>query len=271
MRGTMIPVIMTVYSDRSFDFIMKRPRPPCSSSRPPASRRAAPVPHTDKVGKVTKAQVTKIAETKMRGPERPQRRRRHADRRGHGPLDGHRHQGLAHFRDSIRDSGTLDPSTQFVRGNPELLRGRAASTPLRGRSYDRARARARAGRAEGDADEATWQAIPAGLKTFSREKRYGLDEAVAILGGFPKAKFDETVELAVRLGIDPGRPTRPSAAASRCPRASARQARWSCSPRATSRARRIEAGADRGGRRRPRQEDRGGLRPTSTSRSRTRR
>ena len=29
----------------------------------------------------------------------------------------------------------------------------------------------------------------AGLKTFSREKRYGLDEAITILAGFPKAKF----------------------------------------------------------------------------------
>lgn len=45
----------------------------------------------------------------------------------------------------------------------------------------------------------------AGLKTFSREKRYGLDEALGILGAFPKAKFDETVELAIRLGTDPGK------------------------------------------------------------------
>ena len=45
----------------------------------------------------------------------------------------------------------------------------------------------------------------AGLKTFSREKRYGLDEAIQVLSGFPKAKFDETVELSVRLGTDPGK------------------------------------------------------------------
>jgi large subunit ribosomal protein L1 len=45
----------------------------------------------------------------------------------------------------------------------------------------------------------------AGLKTFSREKRYGLDEAITILGGFPKAKFDETVELSIKLGTDPGK------------------------------------------------------------------
>jgi large subunit ribosomal protein L1 len=45
----------------------------------------------------------------------------------------------------------------------------------------------------------------AGLKTFSREKRYAIDEALIVLSGFPKAKFDETVELAIRLGVDPGK------------------------------------------------------------------
>jgi large subunit ribosomal protein L1 len=35
------------------------------------------------------------------------------------------------------------------------------------------------------------------------EKAYGLDEAVAVLAKFPKAKFDETVEISVHLGIDP--------------------------------------------------------------------
>jgi large subunit ribosomal protein L1 len=42
-------------------------------------------------------------------------------------------------------------------------------------------------------------------KTFSREKRYGLDEALKILKAFPAAKFDETVELSVRLGVDPAK------------------------------------------------------------------
>jgi large subunit ribosomal protein L1 len=44
-----------------------------------------------------------------------------------------------------------------------------------------------------------------GLKTFSREKRYGIDEAIQILAAFPKAKFDETVEVAIRLGTEPGK------------------------------------------------------------------
>ncbi len=35
------------------------------------------------------------------------------------------------------------------------------------------------------------------------EKEYSLDEAVSLLAKFPKAKFDETVELSLRLGVDP--------------------------------------------------------------------
>ena len=35
------------------------------------------------------------------------------------------------------------------------------------------------------------------------QKKYGLDEALAFLEGFGKAKFDETVDVAIRLGIDP--------------------------------------------------------------------
>src|SRR5262245_43707845 len=44
-----------------------------------------------------------------------------------------------------------------------------------------------------------------GLKTFSREKRYGLDEALGILEKFPKPRFDETVEVSIRLGVDPAK------------------------------------------------------------------
>ena len=38
---------------------------------------------------------------------------------------------------------------------------------------------------------------------YERHKRYPIDEALGMLEQFPKAKFDETVELHVRLGIDP--------------------------------------------------------------------
>src|SRR5512143_2351355 len=41
------------------------------------------------------------------------------------------------------------------------------------------------------------------LTRVDREQRYGLDEAVVLAAELAKAKFDETMELAVRLGVDP--------------------------------------------------------------------
>ena len=41
------------------------------------------------------------------------------------------------------------------------------------------------------------------LKKFDRQKAYSVDEAVRILKDLPAAKFDETVDIAIHLGIDP--------------------------------------------------------------------
>jgi len=38
---------------------------------------------------------------------------------------------------------------------------------------------------------------------FEREKEYSISEAIEVLGSFPKAKFDESVDLAVRLNVNP--------------------------------------------------------------------
>ena len=43
----------------------------------------------------------------------------------------------------------------------------------------------------------------ASLKTLDRERAYTLDEAVAILKGWPACKFDQSVDLALNLGVDP--------------------------------------------------------------------
>lgn len=43
----------------------------------------------------------------------------------------------------------------------------------------------------------------AAVKAADLTKSYSLAEAVELLGKFPKAKFDETVELSIRLGVDP--------------------------------------------------------------------
>ena len=64
--GTVIPVVITVYSDRSFTFVTKTP--PASTLLLKAARitKGSSMPNRDKVGKVTLRQVEEIAELKMK-------------------------------------------------------------------------------------------------------------------------------------------------------------------------------------------------------------
>ncbi len=66
MRGTVIPVIISIYSDRTFDFITKSPPAADLLKQAAGVAKGSPTPHTEKVGKVTREQVRKIAETKLR-------------------------------------------------------------------------------------------------------------------------------------------------------------------------------------------------------------
>ena len=66
MQGLVIPVIVTVFADRSFTFITKSPPASVCCSRRPESARVRPTPNKNKVGKVTHAQVEEIAKTKVK-------------------------------------------------------------------------------------------------------------------------------------------------------------------------------------------------------------
>jgi len=41
------------------------------------------------------------------------------------------------------------------------------------------------------------------MRAFDRDRQHGLDEAVQLVTSFPKRKYDESVDLVVRLGVDP--------------------------------------------------------------------
>lgn len=64
-EGLVIPVIITVYADRSFTFITKTPPASVLLLRAAKIPKGSGVPNKDKVGKVTKAQVMEIAQLKM--------------------------------------------------------------------------------------------------------------------------------------------------------------------------------------------------------------
>ena len=65
MGDTIIPVVITVYADRSFSFITKTPPAPVLIKKAAGIKSGSGVPNKNKVAKLTKAQVQEIAETKM--------------------------------------------------------------------------------------------------------------------------------------------------------------------------------------------------------------
>ncbi len=65
MGDTIVPVIITVYSDRSFTFITKTPPAAELLKKAAGIVKGAGTPNKDKVGKVTRAQIKEIAQTKM--------------------------------------------------------------------------------------------------------------------------------------------------------------------------------------------------------------
>jgi len=64
-KGMPVPVVITVYSDRSFTFITKTPPAAILLKKAAGVASGSATPNSDKVGKVTSAQVEEIATVKM--------------------------------------------------------------------------------------------------------------------------------------------------------------------------------------------------------------
>ncbi len=64
--GLPLPVVITVYADKSFSFIIKTPPATVLIKKAAKLDKGSSRPHTDKVGKLTRAQVEDIAKAKMK-------------------------------------------------------------------------------------------------------------------------------------------------------------------------------------------------------------
>ena len=64
-EGLIIPVVITIYQDRSFTFVLKTPPAPVLIKKACNINSGSARPQADKVAKITKAQVEEIAKTKM--------------------------------------------------------------------------------------------------------------------------------------------------------------------------------------------------------------
>jgi large subunit ribosomal protein L11 len=66
MAGFTVPVVVTVFSDRSFTFVTKSPPASNLLLKAAGVEKGSPTPNKNKVGKVTKAQIEEIAKTKVK-------------------------------------------------------------------------------------------------------------------------------------------------------------------------------------------------------------
>ena len=63
--GLMLPVVITAFADKSFTFIIKTPPAPVLIKKALKLEKGSSKPHTDKVGRLTRAQAEEIAKIKM--------------------------------------------------------------------------------------------------------------------------------------------------------------------------------------------------------------
>ncbi len=64
-RGQVVPVVITVYEDRTYSFILKTPPVPDLLKQAAKIQKGSGKPNADKVGTVTRAQIREIAELKL--------------------------------------------------------------------------------------------------------------------------------------------------------------------------------------------------------------
>ena len=64
--GLMLPVVITAFADKSFTFVLKSPPASILIKKALKLDKGSQRPHTDKVGKITRAQLEEIAKTKLK-------------------------------------------------------------------------------------------------------------------------------------------------------------------------------------------------------------
>ena len=192
--GQVIPVEITIFEDRSFTFILKTP-PTAVLLRQAAGVEKGPATLAeDVVGSVTDAQLTEIARVKM--PDLNANDLEAAKAQVAGTA---RSMGISDSV-TIHDEAGDDLAPPVTTPRETDMSSKGKKHVDAAKRFDRTqtlRARAR-----------PW--------TWSR--------------AWPSANFDETVELAVRLGSIPARPTRSSAARWPCRPAPASRSGWRSSP-----------------------------------------
>ncbi len=142
--GTIIPVVITVYEDRSFTFITKTPPAAVLIRQMLKLDKGSGEPHRNKVGQITQAQLREIAERKL------------------NDLNAH----------------DVDQAAKIIAGTARSMGVDVVSMSSHGRRHKDA------------------------LGKVDREREYQPLEAIALAKSLSSAKFDESVEVHVRTGLN---------------------------------------------------------------------
>src|ERR1035437_7415259 len=150
--GLIIPVVVTVYSDRSYSFITKTPPAAVLLKKAAKLETGSGVPNKTKVGKVTKKQVEEIAKLKL-----------------------------------------VDLNTVDLAAAVKSVEGTARSMGIEVVGCRRDRS----------TNIMSGKKFTAAAAKVDKAKIYDVPQAVALVKSAAFAKFNETVEVALRLGVDP--------------------------------------------------------------------
>src|SRR5438874_12484 len=162
--GMIIPVVITVYQDKSFTFITKSPPASVLLKKAAGIASGSKKPNKEKVGKETKKQVMEIVRLKLK------------DLNATNEEAAFRVvAGTARSMAIRKTRNKNEPKSTFHRsGN----RRRRKKETIPSKRYKKA------------------------LESVDKKKSYPLKSAVEVLSRLPKAKCNETVELSFRLGVD---------------------------------------------------------------------
>ncbi len=188
--GTIIPVEITVYEDRSFDFITKTP--PAAVLIKEAARidKGSGEPHTEKVGSITVDQARQIAERKM-----PDLNANDLDAATKIIAGTARSMGVT--VEGLHDPASVSSPEEIAAARAEAAASTEAAAPAR----PPPRLRPAPGPLRREL-MARGKRYREAYEKIDRTKAYEPAEAVSLIKGAPGAKFDETVELHIRLGVN---------------------------------------------------------------------
>ena len=185
MRGNVIPVEITIYEDRSFTFITKTPPAAELIKKAAGLQKGSGVPHKEKVGKLTKDQVREIARTKMpdlnANDEEAAMKIVEGTARSMGVTVVSDHAGW--LRSSLSRPSTVPAATKHPVAGPRW----PADHTWKKREPDMQRSK-------------TYRAA---AESIDKDELYAPLAAIKLAKGGSKKKFDETVDVVMRLGVDP--------------------------------------------------------------------